>query len=226
MEQGEGRERGQEKGREDLVVRHLALVKSLVRRVWQGRDEEDLFQVGVIGLIKAARNYDPGRGAFSTYAVPVILGEIRGYLREDNLIKISRDLKQKGALLKELRSRHLAEKGREPTVEEAAACLGLERDEVLLAHEACLEPVSLQEQGSTDRPLEELLAAEARPDVVEKVLLQEALDRLQGRERQLILLRYFQEKSQEETGKVLQLSQMQVSRWERKILRKLRENML
>ncbi len=218
-------------GHNDMVVRHLALVRSLVHRLWKGREEEDLFQVGVIGLIKAAKRYDPARGVnFSTYAVPVIIGEIKGYLREDSLIKTSRDLKRKGALLQEMRRRYLARSGREPTVEEVASHLGMEREEIAMIQETCLEPLSLQGmtagEGERARPLEQVVALEAHEDLVEKVLLRETLQALSGRERQLIILRYFREMSQAETGKALNLSQMQVSRLERKILQKLREKMI
>lgn len=229
MDRGEG---WGEWGHDDMVVRHLALVRSLVHRLWKGRKEEDLFQVGVIGLIKAVKKFDPARGtAFSTYAVPVILGEIKGYLREDSLVKISRDLKRKGALLQEFRRRHLARTGREPTVEEAASHLGMDREEVAMIHETCLEPVSLQAaaapgEGEGQRPLEQVVALETHEDLVEKVLLRETLQELAGAERQLIYLRYFREMSQAETGKVLHLSQVQVSRLEKKILQKLREKMV
>ena len=218
---------GGEKLRDDLVNRHLPLVRSLVQRLWRGREEEDLFQVGVVGLIKAANNYDVARGtAFTTYAVPLILGEIKGYLRDDGLVKVSRDLKRKAALLQEVRRRHMAAKGREPTLEEAAAQMQVPREEIALVHEASLTPLSLQgAAGDGAMPLEEALALETQEDMVEKVLLRESLQSLSDRERQLIILRYFREKSQAETGKLLNMSQMQVSRLERKILDTLREKM-
>lgn len=218
---------GGEKLRDDLVNRHLPLVRSLVQRLWRGREEEDLFQVGVVGLIKAANNYDAARGtAFTTYAVPLILGEIKGYLRDDGLVKVSRDLKRKAALLQEVRRRHMAAKGREPTLEEAAAQMQVPREEIALVHEASLTPLSLQgAAGDGTMPLEEVLALETQEDMVEKVLLRESLQSLSDRERQLIILRYFREKSQAETGKLLNMSQMQVSRQERKILDTLREKM-
>ncbi len=219
-----------EKAQDEMVAGHLPLVRSLVRRLWKGREEEDLFQVGVIGLIKAVKNYDATLGtAFSTYAVPLILGEIKGYLREDNLVKISRDLKRKGALLQQMRQEFLARTGREPTMEEIAGHLNMDREEIAMVHESCSQPLSLQgmagHAGDSPAPLDQILAMESHEDMVEKVLLRESLAGLSKIEKQVIFLRYFREKSQAETGRALKLTQMQVSRLERKVLKKLREKM-
>jgi RNA polymerase sporulation-specific sigma factor len=221
----------EERDHADLVSQHLGLVRSLVQRIWKGREEEDLFQVGVIGLIKAVKNYDSSRGtAFSTYAVPLILGEIKGYLREDGLIKVSRDMKRKGALLQKMRSDFVAREGREPTLEEMSRQLNLDREEIAAVHESCSQPVSLQSKlsnskGDESLTYEQVLAMESHEDLLEKVLLKESLAGLPKIEKQVIILRYFQEKTQLETGKILNLTQMQVSRLERKVLQKLREKM-
>ena len=221
----------QRRKRNELVLANIGLVRTLIKRLWQGNEEEDLFQVGVIGLIKAAANYDPGRGtAFSTYAVPAIIGEVRDYLRQHNLIKVSRDLKDKAAKLKHMQSRFYKATGREPTMEEIAAELKLDREEIAMVHELSTRPISLEQKlpGSQDagHSLENLFGASGQEEAVERLSLKESLEKLPYLEKRLITLRYFTEKTQVETGRELNLTQVQVSRLERKVLQKLRTGLM
>lgn len=208
---------------EDLFKKHLPLVHSLVRRYSGGyADSEDLFQVGSIGLLKAIRNYDKTRGtAFSTYAVPVISGEIRSYLREQGAIKYSRSLKSQALRIRRLSDELEQRLGRAPTLLELEQAGGVKREEILMALDALRTPLSLDaaEPGAMAGPA----AVEAGDEeVLDRVALREALADLPARERQVIICRFFQHRSQRETAEMLGISQVHVSRLERKVLNELR----
>lgn len=209
---------------EDLFKKHLPLVHSLVRRYQGGyADSEDLFQVGSIGLLKAIRNYDKTRGtAFSTYAVPVISGEIRSYLREQGTIKYSRSLKNQALRIKRLQEELGKRLGRPPTLNELEQAGGLDREEILMALDVLRTPLSLDaaEPGETVKPA---AVPSQDEEVLDRVALREALAGLPARERQVIICRFFQRRTQQETAEMLGISQVHVSRLEKKILEDLRK---
>ena len=222
---------GDEDAKAQLVEENVGLVWCIVKRFYNwGAEAEDLFQIGSIGLLKAIDKFDVSYDVkFSTYAVPMISGEIKRFLRDDGLIKVSRSLKEiayKAYLVQEeLRKK----RGREPTLQELADYMGVEKEELVMAMEANAEVESLhktiyQKDGHEIQLMDKLKEQEAREDkVLDRMLLKELLEQLGKEERQLIFLRYFANKTQTEVGEIMGISQVQVSRMEKKILKKLRE---
>lgn len=206
--------------------KHLPLVRSLVRRYSKEyADSEDLFQVGCIGLIKALRRYDKTKGtAFTTYAVPVITGEIKMYLRGHQALKYSRALISRAIQVKKVQAELEQRLGRRPALSELSAVCGLEREELLIALDALRKPLSLD---SADMSAEAETAAtqESAEQVIERVALQEALSYLPERERQIVMYRFFAGRSQQDTANMLDISQMHVSRLEKKILAQLKKHL-
>ena len=215
-------QKGDERARELLVLRNGGLVRSLAMRFYgMGTEAEDLLQLGYMGLLKAIDRFDPSYGLlFSTYAVPLILGEIRRYLRDDGAIKMGRQKKQQVRDLKKAREELEAALGRSPKLSELAEalrCSAEETAELLTAEEA------LGVQESLDDPLrfEEEMTGDYREDQEKQALrmdLQRVLGSLEPRERQIVVLRYFRDQTQQQIADRLQLSQVQVSRLEKKIL--------
>ena len=224
---------GDKDARNRLVAENLGLVHAVTRRFeHRGHDREELFQIGCIGLMKAIDKFDVSlQLAFSTYAVPMITGEIRRFLRDDGMVKVSRTLKENGykILTREL--------GREPTMEELAEAAGLEREEIVLALEANREVASIY-QPVYERDGEELLlidqmegsggqsAEREEPEkeaVLNHILVEQLLETVGERERRLLQLRYYEGKTQCEVAELLSMSQVQVSRLEKKLLLQLRE---
>ncbi len=225
-------ERYAREGGEDLEARlvelNLGLAASVAMRFrGRGPDQEDLVQIGSIGLLKAIRSFDPARGfAFSTYAVPLIIGEIRRFLRDDGAVKVSRGLKRTGALLMKEREKCLAERGEEPRMDELAKRLGITPQEAAAALEAASPVRSLTEAiGEDDFSLEDVIPD--REDgigrMLEKLALTESIGRLPPLWRQIIALRYFREWSQQKTADALGLTQVKISREEKKIFAELRK---
>lgn len=221
---------GDKAARERLVEENLGLVFTVARRFrGRGCEAEDLIQIGSIGLLKAIDKFDVRYDVkFSTYAVPLITGEIRRFLRDDGMIKVSRSLKETACRIYAAREELEGKLGREPALEELEEVLDFSREEMMLALESSAQvdslyrPVSREEGGSAmlmDR-IEERENANER--VLNHMLLEQLLKILEEEERQLIDLRYFHEKTQMETAKELGISQVQVSRMEKKILRKMR----
>ncbi|HHX77621.1 MAG TPA: sigma-70 family RNA polymerase sigma factor [Firmicutes bacterium] len=201
---------------EGLVLENLGLVKALVKRMAHFGQEEDLVQVGIIGLIKALKGFDPNRGAaFSTFAVPVIIGELKEYLRKDNLIKVSRSMQGKDALLRATRSKLFKKTGQEPTLEALATASGLSKEEIIFIIEYN-QPVFFDQETAAD-----YAAAAGGDNILDRIMLKDSLKSLPKVERQLIFFRYFREMTQAETAQKLRLNQVKISRLERKILRKL-----
>lgn len=195
---------GDQGARELLVKHNLLLVKKIAARFSGVEQMDDLFQVGCIGLLKAISDFDLARDtSFSTYAVPRIMGEIKMYLRDNNYIKISRDVLRVSALVKKCRRKLEQEFGREPSVSEVAAALNLGIEEVAAAETAVSAPTDITEVNAT----------ETMDDV--RVALKEMIGRMELRERQVITLRFFQDLSQAEVSKKLGISQGHVSRIER-----------
>lgn len=221
---------GDKVARETLVEENMGLVYTIARR-FQGRghEMEDLIQIGCIGLIKAIDKFDTTfEVKFSTYAVPMIAGEIRRFLRDDGMIKVSRSLKETAA--KACMTREILEKrnGREPTLEEISEEIGAAREDIVLAMESAAEVESLHQtiyQGDGNAiSLMDRLEEKSDPneELLNHMVLNELLQGLPGEERTLLRMRYFDEKTQTQVAKALGMSQVQVSRYEKKILKKLR----
>ena len=228
-------QKGDSTAQDTLVQENIGLVWSIVKR-FTGRnaETEDLFQVGCIGLIKSIKKFDPGfQVRFSTYAVPMIMGEIKRYLRDDGMIKVSRSLKelaQKAYILKESIEK---ESGRNPTVSELAQKLDVEPEELAQALEAGYQTESLYKTiGDNDQNptyLVDLLIAEEKEGesiVVDRLSLSNALQKLDNRSREIVFLRYFKEETQQMVAERMGISQVQVSRLEKRIMEELRDRFL
>ena len=212
-----------------LIEENAGLIWSIVRRYYgRGAEPEDLYQLGCLGFLKAVRGFDPAFGCqFSTYAVPKIAGEIRRFLRDDGAVKVSRGLKERAGTIRQARDRLSARLGREPALSELAAETGLSVEEIAAAEEASLPVASLQmEAGEEGFTLESMLGTEGMEEgVVERLALRGAIDSLPERERQVIFLRYYKNLTQDRAARVLGVSQVQVSRIERKAVEHLRERL-
>lgn len=224
---------GDQEAKEKLVNCNLRLVFNLVQRFHhRGYEEEDLFQIGTIGLIKAIEKFDSSFNVkFSTYAVPMIIGEIRRFLRDDHSIKVSRSLKEVAFRVPRVKEELTREKGREPTIGEIAEAMGLPREELVTAIEALQQPASIhetlfQDDGDPIYLLDQLKSEGGLETAwMENIALREVLDKLSERDQQVIRMRFFEDKTQTEVAKVLGLSQVQISRIERQALNLLRELM-
>ena len=214
---------------ERMMEENAGLIWSVVRRYYgRGADPEDLYQLGCLGFLKAVRGFDPAFGCqFSTYAVPKIAGEIRRYLRDDGAVKVSRGVKERAAAIRQARDRLSHTLGREPTLSELSAETGLEAEDIAAAEEANLPVASLQmEAGEDGFTLESMLGTDGMEEgVVERLALRGAIDALPERERQVIFLRYYKNLTQDKTAKVLGVSQVQISRIERKAMEHLRKEL-
>ena len=214
---------------EKLMEDNAGLIWSVVRRYYgRGTDPEDLYQLGCLGFLKAVRGFDPAFGCqFSTYAVPKIAGEIRRFLRDDGAVKVSRSVKERALTIRQARDRLSHTLGREPTLSELCQETGLESEEIAAAEEASLPVAPLQmEAGEEGFTLESMLGTEGMEEgVVERLALRGAIDSLPERERQVILLRYYKNLTQDRAARVLGVSQVQVSRIERKAVEHLRERL-
>ena len=217
--------------RDEFIKGNLRLVLSVIQRFSnRGENPDDLFQVGCIGLIKALDNFDMSHGVkFSTYAVPMIIGEVRRYLRDNNAIRVSRslrDLAYKALQAREMLARTLQ---REPTVSEIAAELGMEREEVVLALESIQEPISLYEPVFHDDGdaiyVMDQVADTKNTDArwIENIALSEAMKKLTPRERKILNMRFFEGKTQMEVAEEISISQAQVSRLEKNALKYMRK---
>ena len=212
-----------------LLEENSGLVWSVVRRYFgRGVDPEDLYQLGCLGFVKAVRGFDPAFGCqFSTYAVPKIAGEIRRFLRDDGAVKVSRGLRERGGSIQKARDKLQTDLGREPTLSELAEETGLEPEDIAAAETANAPITSLQMELGDGLTLEQLVGDEGMEEgVLEKMALREAIQSLTDRERQVVELRYFRCLTQDKTAKILKVSQVQVSRIERKAMEHLRERLL
>lgn len=211
---------------EQAVLENNGLIWSIVRRYYgRGVEPDDLYQLGCLGFLKAVQGFDFSYGTcFSTYAVPKIAGEIRRFLRDDGTVKVGRTIREQAQLLYTQRERLRHDLGREPVLSELAEATGLTLEEIARTETATEAPESLQQELADGLTLEGTLGTDAPEEgLVEKLALREAIDRLPEKERMTILLRYFKGLTQERTARVLGVSQVQVSRLERRGLRRLRE---
>lgn len=218
---------GDKQAGECLVQENSGLIWSVAKRfVGRGVETDDLYQLGCLGFLKAVEGFDLDFGTqFSTYAVPKIAGEIRRFLRDDGAVKVSRTLKEQAASIRSMRMQLTSALGREPTVQEISRQTGFSPEEIALAETATAATESIhREMGEEGFSLENVLSdTESEERLVEKIALRQAIDRLAEREGTVIKLRYFHGLTQDRVSKVLGVSQVQVSRIEKKALEHLRE---
>ena len=222
---------GDKNAREDLISGNLRLVLSVIQRFSsRGENLDDLFQVGCIGLIKAIDNFDIDLGLrFSTYAVPMIIGEIRRYLRDYNPIRVSRSMRDTAYHAMKIKERIINETQREPTVEEIAREMGVKKENVVIALEAIVEPVSLYEPvyfdaGDTIYVMDQIGDRNTDIDWIDEILLKKAINNLGDREKNILSLRFMNGMTQTEVAKEIGISQAQVSRLEKAALDKIKSH--
>ena len=212
---------------ERAVIENNGLIWSVVRRYYgRGVEPDDLYQLGCLGFLKAVQGFDFDYGTcFSTYAVPKIAGEIRRFLRDDGAVKVGRGIREQAQALYTARERLRHELGREPALSELSEATGLTPEEIARTDLATDAPESLQQETADGLTLEGSLGTEAPEEgLVERIALREAIDQLPEKERMTILLRYFKGLTQEQTARVVGVSQVQISRLERRGLKRLRES--
>ena len=220
---------GDMKARDELISGNLRLVLSVIQRFTnRGENPDDLFQVGCIGLIKAIDNFNIDLGVrFSTYSVPMIIGEIRRYLRDNNAVRVSRSMRDTAYHAMQVKERLLLEKGQEPTVEEIAKELDIKKEEVVLALESIVEPVSLYEPiyndgGDTIYVMDQIGDQNDDRNWLDEIELKEEIKKLSSREKKILNLRFMQGKTQMEVAKEVGISQAQVSRLEKGALKRIK----
>ena len=219
--------------REALIQGNLRLVLSVIQKFTnRGENVDDLFQVGCIGLIKAIDNFDVNLNVkFSTYGVPMIVGEIRRYLRDNSSMRVSRSMRDTAYKVLQAKEAYLAKHQKEPTVEEIAGILGIRREDVVFALDAILEPVSLYEpvysdSGDTVCVIDQVRDSKNTDERwMERIALKEAVDHLTEREQKILSMRFFQGKTQMEVSAEIGISQAQVSRLEKNALRQIRKEL-
>lgn len=214
---------------EQLINENSGLIWSVARRfIGRGTETDDLYQLGCLGFLKAVEGFDLEFGTqFSTYAVPKISGEIRRFLRDDGTLKVSRSLKEQAASIRSVRNKLTTLLGREPTIQELSDQTGLSPEEIAMAETATAATESIhQETGEDGFCLENVLTdTESEEQMVEKIALRQAVEKLPEREKLVIQLRYYHSLTQQRVAKVMNVSQVQVSRIEKKALEKIREFM-
>lgn len=211
----------------DTVEKNLGLVGSVVRRFFMasGEEYEDLFQIGSIGLIKAAERFDPDFGVcFSTYAVPLIAGEIKRYLRDSGSVKISRSIKKIASDAYKISETIKKNEGESPPVSRIAKEMGRDEEEIIMALDAVRPMEYLNDNSGEKSAFSERISLQNEGDIIEKIALRSLLERLEEREKNVIVLRYFKDLTQAKTARVLGISQVQVSRIEAKAVKKLRRH--
>ncbi|WZL74537.1 RNA polymerase sporulation sigma factor SigF [Clostridiaceae bacterium 35-E11] len=227
-------QRGDERAKNILVRHNLGLVRSVLKRFAnRGYEKDDLYQLGCIGLVKAIEKFDFNYDVkFSTYAIPMIIGEIKRFLRDDGMIKVSRSLKQTAGRVKMMKESLFKKYGREPTLQELSDILNIPKEEIVVALDSNLQPDYLydvihQDDGSPVHLIDKIGETKTadESEVIDRIALLEVLSKLKPRERKVIVLRYFKDKTQTEIAEVLGISQVQVSRIEKKLLKKIREQL-
>ena len=223
---------GDQAARQELIEGNLRLVLSVIQRFSsRGENADDMFQVGCVGLIKAIDNFDINQPVrFSTYGVPMIIGEIRRYLRDNSAIRVSRSMRDTAYRVLQVRDRYLAEHQKEPTVEQIAQELEIPREEVVFAMDAIVDPVSLYEPVYSDGGDAICVMDQVRDtkntdeDWTDRIALKEAMKRLDPRERRILSLRFYEGKTQMEVSAEVGISQAQVSRLEKGAINTIKKN--
>ncbi len=222
---------GNEKAREELISGNLRLVLSVIQR-FNGRGEtlDDLFQVGCIGLIKSIDNFDISQNVrFSTYAVPMIIGEIRRHLRDNNSIKVSRSMRDIAYRAMQIKEQMMTSKNTEPSIEEIAAEMGIGKESIVLSLESIVEPVSLNEpvfsdsNGDTVYIMDQIGDTDDDSNWLDGISMKQAITKLGIREKNILSLRFLKGKTQMEVAKEIGISQAQVSRLEKSAMKKIKE---
>lgn len=220
---------GNQAASECLVIENAGLIWSVAKRFsGRGTETDDLYQLGCVGFLKAVQGFDPSFGTqFSTYAVPKIAGEIRRFLRDDGAVKVSRGIKERAVTIRLERSRLTVLLGREPTVSEIAEVTGFTQEQIAVADTAVAAVESLQQESGTEGfTLESVLSdTESEESMLNRIALRQAIDALPERESMVIRLRYFHGLTQERISRILSVSQVQVSRIEKKALTRLRQTL-
>lgn len=217
---------------EQLISQNMGLVKNIARR-FTGRNTEyeDLVQIGTIGMLKAAKSFDISFGTvFSTYAVPLIIGEIRRFLRDDGMIKVSRDVRKKGTAIMKAKEEFIRTHQREPKISELSELCGMSSEDIVYALDAVCPVYSLQETigGEEDGTTLESLTPASENEIenmTDKLALSEAIAKLDERSRQIVILRFYKDMSQQQTAEILGITQVKVSREEKKIFEFLRQEL-
>lgn len=217
---------------ERLISQNMGLVKNIARRfIGRNAEYEDLVQIGTIGMLKAAKSFDAGFGTvFSTYAVPLIIGEIRRFLRDDGIIKVSRDVRKKGTAVMRAKEEFIKTHQREPKLSELSELCGMPAEDIVYALDAVCPVYSLQETvgGEEDGTTLENLTPASENEIelmTDKLALSEAISKLDERSRQIIILRFYKDLSQQQTAGILGITQVKVSREEKKIFEFLRREL-
>lgn len=221
---------GDNTAKEILLENNTLLIKSVIRRFKnKGVEYEDLYQLGCIGFLKAVNNFDEQFGVrFSTYAVPMIIGEVKRFLRDDGVIKVSRVIKMQARAINGFIENYKGGNGETPTIDEIASALGMEREDVVLALDSSKMPLSLSEavDDGSDKKIElmdKIASDDREEDMVDKILLESMIERLPPREKKIIIMRYYRDNTQSEIAEALGVSQVQVSRIENRIIKQLKE---
>jgi len=221
---------GDNLAKEQLITINSPLIKSIIKRYLnKGVDYDDLYQLGALGFVKAINNYDPSFNVkFTTYAVPMIAGEIKRFLRDDGSVKVSRSIKHNAVMVKNYISEYSRLHNENPTLELISDNLHLDRNDIILALEANTSPLSLNEQYNGDEDsmsiMDRITDDFNVENMIDKMALRELISTLPAREKQVIIMRYYLDKTQSEIAKELGISQVQVSRIENKILMEMKNN--
>ncbi len=221
---------GDENAKTELVTENLPLVKSILRRYLNSHIEyDDLFQIGSLGLVKAINNFDPSYNVrFSTYAVPMIMGEIKRYIRDDGAIKVSRAIKLQYIEINKFIEQYQLEHGVSPSIEQIAKDIDVDTREVVFIMDSGKFPLSLYEKIDDESQVEliDKIESDNTDDkMIDKIMLNEIIETLDERDKKIIMLRYFRDKTQTEIAEELGVSQVQISRLENKILENLRKKL-
>lgn len=224
---------GSQEAKTIIIEENTPLIKSIIRRYKnRGVEYDDLFQLASMGFLKAIKNFDPGFNVkFSTYAVPMIMGEIKRHLRDDGYIKVSRALKVLSGKINRYIDEYKKKFEEAPTVKKIAEEFSLEESEVVFAMDSCKMPISIYEKADSQNEkslnlLDKLASKTTNDDLIDKITLKEIINALEDREKKIIVLRYFRDKTQSEVAKILGVSQVQVSRLETKIIEKIKEKFI
>ena len=225
----EAAQSGDEEAGERVLRENTGLIWSVVRRYnGRGVETEDLYQLGCIGFLKAVKGFDLTYGTqFSTYAVPMIMGEIKRYLRDDGYVKVSRTTKTMSCKIAYYIDSIKNSEDRSPSIEEIAQKFGIEPQEVVFTMDSSKIPVSIYDKGDDEQGqsiYEKLTDGDPTDATIDKMLIKDSIEKLDERERKIVYMRYYKDKTQSEVAKVLNVSQVQVSRLETKIIEKLRES--
>lgn len=214
----------------NIVIKNSGLIWSIVKRFCgRGYDAEELYQIGCIGFIKAIKRFDTSfEVKMSTYAVPYILGEIKRFLRDDNPIKVSRSVKELSIKIKQIQQEYLAKTGEEINVHQIAKILNTTKEEIAIAIDYTNPIESIDEVVEDEQiKIEKInIGKDESTQIVERIALKEAIEKLDVREKQIIILRYFRDKTQSQVAKIIGITQVQVSRIEKKILNSMREKLV